>query len=65
MFPKSLFNLNQLTTAAIEEILSRAAYYRKRERKSRFFLKGKNIVLTFGNPTRTRVSFEMATEAGR
>lgn len=62
MFPKSLFNLNQLTTAAIEEILSRAAYYKKKRKKESFSsLKGKNIVLTFWEPsTRTRVSFEMA-----
>lgn len=63
LFPKNLFNLNDLSPSAIEEIMSRAAYYKKRKNEVFSLLKGKNIVLSFWEPsTRTRVSFEMAVQ---
>ncbi len=63
MFPKNLFNISDLSPSAIEEIMSRAAFYKKRKNEALSPLKGKNIVLSFWEPsTRTRVSFEIAVQ---
>jgi aspartate carbamoyltransferase catalytic subunit len=62
LFPGNLLSIEDLPVPAMEEIFQRAAYYKAEDRGATFSaLKGKNIVLSFWEPsTRTRVSFELA-----
>ncbi len=62
MFPGHLLSMEDLSLPAMEEIFQRAAYYKAEDRGAVFSaLKGKNVVLSFWEPsTRTRVSFELA-----
>ena len=62
MFPGNLLSIEDLSVPAMEEIFQRAAYYKAKDRGVAFSaLKGKNIVLSFWEPsTRTRLSFELA-----
>ncbi|NLX90780.1 MAG: aspartate carbamoyltransferase catalytic subunit [Firmicutes bacterium] len=62
MFPGNLLSIEDLSVPAMDEIFERAAYYKAKDRGANFTaLKGKNIVLSFWEPsTRTRVSFELA-----
>lgn len=61
MLPKNMLNLHDFTRQDLDEILQRAAYYKKNEGKSFSSLRGKNIAISFWEPsTRTRLSFELA-----
>jgi len=59
--PKDLLNLEDYTQEALLEIMHRAAYFKQKDGDSFSSLKGKNIALSFWEPsTRTRLSFELA-----
>jgi len=64
LFPGNVLSIEDLSVHAMEEIFQRAAYYKSEDRGVAFSaLKGKNIVLSFWEPsTRTRVSFELAVQ---
>jgi len=61
LFPKDMLSLSDFSPSEMEEILSRAAYFKSRRGEVFSSLKGKNIAISFWEPsTRTRISFELA-----
>lgn len=63
MLPKNMFSLKDYTREDLEGILQRAAYFKKNEGKIFSSLQGKNIAISFWEPsTRTRLSFELAVQ---
>ena len=63
MLPKDMLSLKDFTREDLEEILERAAYFKKNEEKDFSSLQGKNIAISFWEPsTRTRLSFELAVQ---
>ncbi len=61
MFPKDMLSLEDFSRDALEDIFQRAAYFKQKDPDNFTSLKGKNIALSFWEPsTRTRLSFEMA-----
>jgi aspartate carbamoyltransferase catalytic subunit len=61
LLPKDMLNLHDFTRDDLEEILLRAAYFKKKDGKLFSSLLGKNIAVSFWEPsTRTRLSFELA-----
>ncbi len=63
MLPKDMLSLKDFTREELEEILQRAAYFKKNQDKDFSSLRGKNIAISFWEPsTRTRLSFELAVQ---
>ncbi|RJX27241.1 MAG: aspartate carbamoyltransferase catalytic subunit [Dethiobacter sp.] len=63
LLPKDMLSLKDFSLEALQEILQRAAYYKKKDGDVFSSLKGKNIAISFWEPsTRTRISFELAVQ---
>jgi len=61
LLPKDMLNLHDFTRDDLEEILLRAAYFKKKDGKLFSSLQTKTIAISFWEPsTRTRLSFELA-----
>ncbi|NMB35028.1 MAG: aspartate carbamoyltransferase catalytic subunit [Firmicutes bacterium] len=61
--PKDMLSLKDFTREDLEDILQRAAYFKKNDGKIFSSLQGKNIAISFWEPsTRTRLSFELAVQ---
>jgi len=63
LLPKDMLSLNDFPLEALQEILQRAAYFKRKDGDTFSSLQGKNIALSFWEPsTRTRLSFELAVQ---
>ena len=55
-----MLSLEDFSREALEDIFQRAAYFKQKDPDNFTSLKGKNIALSFWEPSTRRLSFEMA-----